>query len=65
MVLEKPLPKKPEKEVISTGIPTEVLALVDAKAAAWDISRNEFLNRCIAFALAHADDIAVPFCINR
>ena len=56
MVLEKFVPKKPEKEVISMRIPTEVLAQIDAEADACDISRNEFINQCIAFALAHMDD---------
>jgi len=55
-VLEKFLPRKPEKEVISMRISTEVLAQIDAKAAACDISRNEFIKQCIAFALAHMDD---------
>lgn len=53
MVLEKFVPKKPEKEVISMRISTEVLAQIDAEADACDISRNEFINQCIAFALSH------------
>ena len=52
MVLEKFVPKKPEKEVISMRISTEVLAQIDAEADACDISRNEFINQCIAFALS-------------
>lgn len=55
MVMEKFLPKKPEKEVISMRISTELLAEVDAKAAAFDISRNELINQCIAYALGHMD----------
>ena len=54
--MEKFLPRKPEKEVISMRISTEGLAQIDAKAAACEISRNEFINQCIAFALAHMDD---------
>ena len=53
--MEKFMPKKPEKEVISMRISTQVLAEVDAKAAAYDISRNEFINQCIAFALANME----------
>ena len=53
--MEKFLPKKPEKEVISMRISTDVLAEVDAKAAAYDISRNEFINQCINFALANME----------
>ena len=53
MVLEKFIPRKPEKEVISMRIPTDILAQIDAEADACDISRNEFINQCIAFALSH------------
>ena len=49
------MPKKPEKEVISMRISTDVLAEIDHKAAAVDISRNEFINQCISFALAHME----------
>lgn len=37
-------------------IPTDVLAAIDRMAAAIDISRNEFINQCIAFALSHMED---------
>jgi len=57
MVLEKFIPRKPEKEVISMRIATDVLAKLDAKAAEFDISRNELINQCIAFALANMDTI--------
>ena len=53
--MEKFVPRKPEKEVISMRIPTEVLEQIDAEADACDISRNEFINQCIAFALRHMD----------
>ena len=49
------MPRKPEKEVISMRIPTEVLEQIDAEADACDISRNEFINQCIAFALSHME----------
>ena len=55
MVLEKFIPRKTEKEVISMRIATEVLEQIDAEAAAFDISRNEFINQCIAFALRHME----------
>lgn len=55
MVLEKFIPRKPEKEVISMRIATDVLAQIDAEADACDISRNEFINQCIAFALRHME----------
>lgn len=56
MVLEKFVPRKTEKEVISMRIATDVLAQIDAEADACDISRNEFINQCIAFALRHMEE---------
>jgi len=53
--LEKFLPKKQEKDVISIRIPADMLAELDAKAAAFEISRNELINQCIAYALEHMD----------
>lgn len=50
------IPQKPEKEVISMRIPTDVLAEIDQKAAEVGISRNEFLNQCIRFALLRMAD---------
>lgn len=47
------VPKKPEKDVISVRISTELLAEVDEKAAANEISRNELINQCIRFALSN------------
>ncbi len=56
MVLEKFLPKKHEKEVISMRIPTDILEELDTKAASFGISRNEFINQCIRFALDNMAD---------
>lgn len=56
MYLEKFLPKKPEKEVISMRIPTDVLERLDKKASAFEISRNELINQCITFALENMGD---------
>ncbi len=50
------IPKKPEKEVISMRISSEILAYIDDKAAEIGISRNEFINQCIHFALANMKD---------
>lgn len=55
---EKLQPGKPEKEVISMRISSEVPEKIDQKAAAVNISRSEFINRCIAFAPAHMGDDA-------
>ena len=57
--MEKFIPKKPEKEVISMRISTEILEQIDAEADACDISRNEFINQCIAFALRHMETTEV------
>ena len=53
--LEKFLPKKVEKEVISMRIPVTVLNELDEKAAAFNISRNEIINQCIMFALENME----------
>ena len=50
--------RKPEKEVISMRISTDTLRLVDDKAAAVGISRNELINQMITFALDNMDDDA-------
>lgn len=53
--MERFLPRKPEKEVISMRLSLELLAELDRRAAEFDISRNELINQCIKFALAHMD----------
>lgn len=50
------IPKKPEKEVISMRIATDTLAEIDYKATQIGISRNEFINQCITFALANMEN---------
>lgn len=50
------LPQKKDKEVISIRIPSNVLKTVDEKASEVDISRNEFINQCILFALQNMAD---------
>lgn len=49
--MEKFVARKPEKEVISMRIPTEILKIIDDKAAAIGISRNELINQMIQYAL--------------
>lgn len=49
------IPKKQDKEVISIRISAETVRTVDAQAAKFDISRNEFINQCILFALEHME----------
>ena len=55
-MVEKFIPKKFEKEVISMRISSETLAEIDRKALETGISRNEFINQCITFALANMED---------
>lgn len=47
------IPQKPDKEVISIRLPSELLKQIDENAAKADISRNEFINQCILFAMEH------------
>lgn len=54
--MDKFVAKKPEKEVISMRIASEVLQEVDDRAGKAGISRNELLNQMIAFALSHMED---------
>ena len=55
-ILAKFIAKKPEKEVISMRISTDMLKIVDDKATEIGISRNELINQMILFALANMED---------
>ena len=55
-MVEKFIPKKFEMEVISMRISSETLAEIDRKALETGISRNEFINQCITFALANMEE---------
>ena len=48
--------RKPEKEVISMRIPSDVLKQLDQMAIGSDLSRNELINQMILFALEHMDE---------
>lgn len=54
--MEKFVPRKDEKDVISLRISLSLLEIIDRKAAAIDISRNQFVIQCIEYALANMDD---------
>ena len=54
--MEKFVARKPEKEVISMRISTDVLKTVDDKAAAIGISRNELINQMSQYALDNMDE---------
>lgn len=49
-------PVKLEKDIISVRLPVSLIHEIERKAAATGISRNEFINQCIQFALAHMSD---------
>lgn len=53
--MAKFIPQKQDKEVISIRLPSELLKEIDRNAAKADISRNEFINQCIIFALQNID----------
>lgn len=48
--------RKPEKEVISMRIDSDLLKDIDGKAAAVGISRNELLNQMILYALSNMNE---------
>ena len=50
--------RKPENEVISMRIDSDVLKDIDNKAAAVGISRNELINQMILYALSNMDEPA-------
>lgn len=50
--------RKPEKEVISMRIDSDVLKTIDNKAAVVGISRNELMNQMILYALSNMDEPA-------
>lgn len=50
------VPQKAEKEVISIRLPSSLLKTIDKKSAEADMSRNEFINQCISFAISHLPD---------
>ena len=48
--------RKPEKEVISMRIATDLLQEVDRKAYEVGISRNELINQMILYALSNMEE---------
>lgn len=48
--------RKPEKEVISMRIASDMLKTIDIKAAEIGISRNELINQMIQYALENMDE---------
>lgn len=54
--MKKFVAKKPEKEVISLRIPSDLLKTIDNKAGQVGISRNELISQMILYALENMDD---------
>lgn len=54
--MKKFIAKKPEKEVISLRIPSEILKIIDKKATEVEISRNDLINQMILYSLQNMDD---------
>ena len=54
--MEKFSPKKADKEITTIRIPKDILEKIDAKSAEYDISRNEFINQCILYALQNMEE---------
>lgn len=55
-MVPKFIARKPEKEVISMRISVDLLHIVDEKAAAVGISRNELINQMIVYALSNMEE---------
>ena len=54
------IPKQYKKEPITIRISFQKLETVDKQAAAYNLSRNEFINQCIDYALEHMPKGADP-----
>ena len=50
------IPKQYKKEPITIRIDLEKLNKIDKLAASYNLSRSEFINQCIDFALNHITD---------
>ena len=50
------IPKKTDKEVISIRLPEKLLSNIDKFAVKYDLSRNEFINQCLTFAIEHIEE---------
>ncbi len=47
------IPKQYKKEPITIRISVEKLEKIDQKANQYDMSRSEFINQCIDYAMEH------------
>lgn len=53
--MDKFKPSKQEKVIISVRIAADILKQLDDISAQSEMSRNEFINQCIVFALKNYD----------
>ena len=49
------IPRRYKKEQATIRIDIEKMKVLDALAASYNMSRNEFINQCIDYALEHID----------
>ncbi|OKZ74362.1 MAG: hypothetical protein BHV87_08635 [Clostridiales bacterium 36_14] len=54
--MKKFIARKPEKEVISLRISSDILKTIDNKSTEIGISRNELINQMIQYSLDNMDD---------
>ena len=54
--MKKFIARKPEKEVISLRISSDILKTIDNKSKEIGISRNELINQMIQYSLDNMDD---------
>lgn len=54
--MDKFMPKKIDKEIISIRLSNNLLKRIDAEATKADISRNEMINQCIEYALKNINN---------
>ena len=47
------IPKQYKKDPITVRINFQKLEMIDALAASYNLSRSEFINQCIDYALEH------------
>ena len=50
------IPKPYKKEQITVRVDIETLERIESLLPHYDLNRNQFINRCIEFALAHMEE---------
>lgn len=52
------IPKQYKKEPVTIRIGFDKLQKIDRAAAGYDMSRSEFINQCIDYALSHMPNLS-------